>query len=721
MIANMSGIRLALAVLGWCALVAETAEAQEPPAPIPDSARYTLEPVKVRSPRSPASPLETPVSATKVSGAELRRIDDIGIDKALSLVPGVVAQSRAGGTDVRIMIRGFGARGAGDRSNSGTSRGIRVLLDGIPETEPDGRTSFDLIDLASVEEIDVVRSNASALWGNAAGGVVSLSTIPSFERSYTSLQQTFGSFGLSRTILRSGATLGSSRLALTVAHTRFDGWREHSGGRRTLVNAALVSPIADRSELGVFATGASNLFRISGPLTYDQFVVRPEQANPTYRSRDERRLNRLGRIGATLRHGIGDDDEISSMVFVSPKMLQRSERGTFRDFARYHLGGNAVYRRATSYGAALPGTLLIGFDEAYQDGAILFYSLSATNGRGDTLRNNQREGAQNAGLFVQQELELGARTRAVIGLRHDVIEYRYEDHLDPRVDARKSFTQLTPKLGLNVKLSPQRSLFASVGGGVEAPAGNETDPAGTYGQDTVTAINPLLDPIRSVTYELGTKHVLSAKRIGVIAYDAAAYWTDVRNEIVPYRGGRFYFTAGRARRAGVELGSRVQTAHGISLQSALTWSDNRYTDYVVDSAHYGRPGNSADYSGNRVVGVPDFTYSALAGYRDPRLNKVLFQGGVQGNGRYFADDANTIEVPQHAVLTATIAIDEPVTLPGGLWARGFVTVSNLWNRSYIASAFLNPDIIGGVPVAYESGLPRELQISVVMGWHRRQP
>ena len=49
-----------------------------------------------------------------------------------SRIPGVIAQSRYGTSDVRLIIRGFGARGAGDRSNSGTSRGIRVLLDGFP-------------------------------------------------------------------------------------------------------------------------------------------------------------------------------------------------------------------------------------------------------------------------------------------------------------------------------------------------------------------------------------------------------------------------------------------------------------------------------------------------------------------------------------------------------------------------------------------------------------
>ena len=44
-------------------------------------------------------------------------------------------------------------------------RGIRVLTDGIPVTEPDGRTSLDLVDLGGTDRIEVVRSNASSLFG----------------------------------------------------------------------------------------------------------------------------------------------------------------------------------------------------------------------------------------------------------------------------------------------------------------------------------------------------------------------------------------------------------------------------------------------------------------------------------------------------------------------------------------------------------------------------
>ena len=705
----------------YCSLLAMVCAAVLPaqqPEPEPDSVRYKLAAVKVQTTRTTASPLENPSSTTVIGPQELRNLDAVGVDRALAGVPGVVAQSRSGGSDVRILIRGFGARGAGDRSNSGTTRGIRVLLDGIPETEPDGRTAFDLIDLAAVEGIEVIRSNASALWGNAAGGVVNISTVPAYAGTFSSLQQTVGGFGLSRTVLRSSTTLGDTRLALTVVRSQFGGWREHSENRKTLVNLGIVAPFARRSELGVFATAASNYFQIPGPLSPTQFAADPQQANPVYAARDERRLNRLGRVGVTVRHGVGADDEVSGMLFVTPKALQRSERNTFRDFTRYHVGGNSVYRRRTQFGASLPGTLLVGVDAAYQDGAILFYNLSPTRQRGDTLRNNQREGARNLGVFAQQELEIGTRTRLLFGLRQDAIRYQYENHLDPSVDAEKTFARLTPKLGLNFRLSRTQSVFASIGGGVEAPAGNETDPAGTYGQDTVTAINPLLDPIRSTTYEVGTKHLVPLAGGLTMSYDAAAYFTDVRNEIVPYRGGRFYFTAGRARRAGVELGSRIQKASGISLSSALTFSDNRYTSYTVDSAHYGNPGRSADFSGNRVVGVPDFLYSGTLGYKPPWMPKVLMQVGVQGNDGYFADDANTIEVPRSATISATAAIDEPFVLPNRMTLRGFVTVSNLWGRKYVSSAYLNPDFVSGQPMVFEAGLPRDLQVSIQLGWGR---
>jgi iron complex outermembrane recepter protein len=277
------------------------------------------------------------------------------------------------------------------------------------------------------------------------------------------------------------------------------------------------------------------------------------------------------------------------------------------------------------------------------------------------------------------------------------------------------FRGVTPKLGVNVRLSPAHSLFASVGGGIEAPAGNETDPASTFGQDTITGINPLLDPIRSTTVEIGTRQLLvrdPAAFVRELTYDVALYQTAVRNEIVPYRGGRFYFTAGRVRRRGAELGVRVAAAGGLSLQGALALTDHRYRDYVVDSVHYGQPGSFANYSGNRVVGVPRATYTLGAGVTPRPIAPVTLRVTYQGTSAYFADDANQIRVAGYGLTHVTLGIDEPIALGGGVGLRGFVTINNLFDRAHLASAYLNPDVVSGVPVAFEPGLPRSVLVSV---------
>lgn len=674
----------------------------------------TLAPVVVSATRRSESLFAVPLAVTTVPRDAWAGSRAVGLDDALRLVPGVLAQSRYGSTDVRLVIRGFGARGAGDRSNAGTSRGVRVLLDGFPETEPDGRTSFDGVDLAAASSIEVVRSNASALWGNAAGGVVSISTAPDDQHASLSAETAGGAFGLRRLALSAAGGAGPGRLGGTLTRTTSDGWRAHSGGRRTLVNGSVVTPVGDRTRLGVYAVATDNFFRIPGPLTAAQAAADPRQANATYAGRDERRHNRLGRLGVRLDHDLGPDAAAGLSLFASPKYLQRSERGTFRDFTRYHVGSSATLRAPTLTTRRVTGTLVTGADLAYQDGAILFYSLTASGTRGDTLRTDKREGALNAGVFAQQELAFGPRWLLVLGARYDVIAYHSQDFLAPALDADKSFRGVTPKVGVTWRRTPAHSLYASVGGGVEAPAGNETDPAGTFGQDTITGINPLLEPIRSTTYEVGTRQAVTfaGGALAGVSYDLALYETEVRNEIVPYRGGRFYFTAGRARRRGVELGLTLLARGGVSLQASVAYQHHRYTDYIVDSVHYGRPGAFADYSGNAVVGVPGWIYGVALRWAPWPSIPLQLRLGLQGAAAYFADDANRLKVGAYRIVDATVAAEPPLRLAPGLELRGFVTVNNALDRRYVASAFLNPDVVGGEAVAFEPGLPRNLVVGL---------
>ena len=674
----------------------------------------SLPTVTVTASRYSRSLFETPLSVTRVGAEQWSGASGYGLDQALAAVPGVFAQSRSGNNDVRITIRGFGARGAGDRSNAGTSRGVRVLLDGIPETEPDGRTSFDAFDLATATSIDVIRSNASATYGNAAGGVVNVSTVPEFDRAYQRADVMAGSFGLVRYSLAGGAPLGQARLYWNGVQSDFDGWRASSQSTRSLLNVGLVSPLGDATRLGVFGYVTHDQFFVPGPLTQAQVDADPSQANATYQARFERRDNRVGRLGVTLDHQLSPAQDVSTMFFVQPKFLHRSERGTFRDFTRLHLGGNAVYHARGSLSPTVKGTLSVGVDMANQDGSIQFYGLTAAGTRATDLRDNKREGASNLGVFATEDFAIGEKLGLSVGARYDDISYDYKSNITPKLNALKSFTRITPKLGLNYRLSPTRSVYASVGGGIEAPAGNETDPASTFGQDTVTALNPLLDAITSTTYEVGTRHLLvsGSGLVRELSYDVAGYFTTVRNDIVPYRGGRFYFTAGKVHRTGAEFGANARLAHGLAVAGALTLSKNTYEEYLVDSVHYGRPGKFADYSGNLMVGVPKVLFNGSVSWAPAAAGGLRVQVGLQQTGRYFADDANTVSVPASAVVSAGLLTDRVFDLGNGIGVRGFVSVQNLTDRRYIGSAFLNPDVVSGKPVAFEPGLPRQVLVSL---------
>jgi iron complex outermembrane receptor protein len=701
-------------------LFAAGLHAQEPADSAAARDTVVLPAVTVTATRGPARILDVPLAVTVVNGADLRGAAGNRVDQALRTVPGVLAQSRAGGSDVRIVIRGFGARGAGDRSNAGTTRGIRILQDGVPETEPDGRTSMDLVDLAAVEELEVVRSNASALWGNAAGGVVSFSSIPAFDAPFVQAEQQAGGYGLLRHVLRAGQPIGAARTYFVLAHTDQEGWRRNSAGRRTLLNAGLVAPIGGRTELRVHAVAAENRWAIPGPLTRAALEADPRQANAVYADRRERRHNRLARASVHAEHRAGDRLVLQGMAFAQPKELQRSERGTYRDFDRHHAGGSLGARWAHTTGPGFSGSLSAGVDHARQGGAGIFRSLTPEGGRGTEIRTHQEENSSNFGVYAQEQLSLGERLDLTLGARWDDVTYDVVDVLEPRLSDRRSFARLSPKLGVVWHLSPTRSLYGSVGGGVEAPAGNETDPVSTFGQDTVHGINPLLRPIRSTTYEAGAK-AIQARGSGPIrafSYDLALYWTEVRDEIVPYRGGRFYFSAGAVRRRGAELGVRVVTAPGLELDAALAGSDHRYTRYAVDSVHYGRPGATADYSGNRVVGVPDVHGSAALRWSPPFRREAELEVGVQWVDGLWADDANAVRVPGYALWSARLGLRRPVPLPGGLTLRASVQVENLGDARYVASAFLNPDVVDGEPVAFEPGLPRHAVATVSLGWNR---
>lgn len=53
---------------------------------------------------------------------------------------------------------------------------MKVLLDGIPQSLPDGQSQLTNVDLAAIGSVEVLRGSASSLYGNGSGGVIAFTT-----------------------------------------------------------------------------------------------------------------------------------------------------------------------------------------------------------------------------------------------------------------------------------------------------------------------------------------------------------------------------------------------------------------------------------------------------------------------------------------------------------------------------------------------------------------
>ncbi len=670
-----------------------------------DTLVVPLREIVVQSTRVRESLHRTPAAVTVLDRARFANGRAIGLDDLLAGVPGVLVQSRGGAQDVRITIRGYGARGNGDRSNAGSLRGIRVLSDGIPISEPDGRTSLDLVNVGTADRIEVARSNVSALFGNASGGVVNLRTDLGFEQPYLRVSETGGSFGLRRDQVALGFTAGRGRGVISGSNTSFDGWRAHSASRSAQVQARFAAPLgeAGTDRLLLMADFANNLIRFPGALTEAEYAADPTSAAPSYVTRDERRFNRIGRLAATLEHTFPASQDVQVSLFAEPKALQRSERNRFRDFTRFHVGGQAVWSLRTRFGEKLSGRTSAGVDEALQDGSILFWNLAPDGTRGTTQVANKREAANSAGGFVHQVLTWEGRGALQMALRYDNILYVSEDFLAPALDADKRFTRVTPKLTASWFLG-EHTLYAGLGGGVEAPAFNEIDPPPPF--NTSTSFNPFLEAMHSITYEMGGRGALE-NRLGRWRYDGAVYWIDTSNDIVPYAGGAYFFTAGKSRRRGVEAALEWRPSTRLALRGAATLSRNEYVEYTNDLG---------DFGGMKMPGLPGASWSAGARIELPR--GFAAELSTEGMSRMFADDANTARTFANGLVHASLDF---TVRGGGYGLRAFVAGRNLFDKDRVESVFINPlrdppqgSGLPGLLRYIEPGLPRQFTLGVTL-------
>ncbi|EPY5083895.1 TPA: TonB-dependent receptor [Klebsiella variicola] len=636
------------------------------------------------------SELDTPAAVSVVNGDEMRQAAPrVNLSESLGAVPGLQVQNRQNyAQDLQLSIRGFGSR-----STYGV-RGLRIYVDGIPATMPDGQGQTSNIDIGSVDTIEVLRGPFSALYGNSSGGVINVTSQTGTQPPTVEASSYYGSFGTWHYGMKATGAVGDGSHAgdvdYTVSTNRFTthGYRDHSGARKNLANARLGVRINDVSKLTLLLNSVDIKANDAGGLTADEWRDNPRQS-PRGDQYNTRKNTRQTQAGLRYERQLSAQDDLSVMMYAGERettqfqsiprapQLKPSHAGGVIDLTRHYQG---IDTRLTHRGELLvPVTLTAGLDyenmserrKGYEN--FVMVNGAPQYGEQGALRRNERNLMWNVDPYLQTQWQLTDKLSLDAGVRYSSVWFDSNDYYitpgngDDSGDA--SYHKWLPAGSLKYALTDAWNVYLSAGRGFETPTINEL----SYRSDNQSGLNFGLKPSTNDTVEISSK-----TRLGNGLLTAALFQTNTDNEIVvdSSSGGRTsYKNAGKTRRQGMELGLDQQFGESWRLKAAWTWLDATYRTNVCDDA---------SCNGNRIPGIARNMGYASFGYQPE-------QGWYAGSDiRYMSDimanDENTAKAPSWTVVGLTT---------GYKWSYGrmdmdlFGRVDNLFDREYVGSVIVN--------------------------------
>lgn len=652
-----------------------------------------LSPIVATSTRMDRAASEIPASVSVIDGAHIRANQmQVNLSEGLRGIPGLTVRNRQNyAQDLQIGIRGFGARSAFG------VRGIRLYVDGIPATMPDGQGQTSNIDLSSIESAEVLRGPFSTLHGNSSGGVLltetetgegPLTLTPSFATGSDGQQR----YGMKASGSR-GEGAGAIDYLLSTNHFRTDGYREHSRAEKNQVNAKLGLQVGDAGHLSLLLNHVDVSAQDPQGLTREEFENDPRSSSPNAQTYNVRKTTKQTQGGLVYEQPLSDKTDLRIMGYygqretrqflsipIGPQRAPSHSGGVI--WLKRQYGGADV--RLTSHVslADRPLTLVAGLAWDTMREARKGYENFIGNQLGvqGNLRRDEINNVWNLDPYVQASWNFAERWTLDAGLRYSNVHFKSSDRYITNGNADDSgtanYSKLLPVIALNYQATPDLSLYITAGRGFETPTFNEL----SYRADNESGLNFGLKPSVNTTLEAGLK-----ANVGYGQLTAAVFRTYTKDEIVSAgaSGGRTtYQNAGRTLRDGVELSWDARLYRNLRAQLSYTYLHARYRDSFCSGPCSGS--NPQVPAGNLIPGIARNSATASLAW-EPEQG---WNGGVDVDylGKVYVNDQNSESAPS-AVVTG---LHTGYTWKRDHWTvNAFARVDNVFNARYAGSVIIN--------------------------------
>jgi len=652
-----------------------------------------LAPVVVTATRTEVPAFDVPASIDRVGSETIREgKPQINLSESLGGVPGLLARDRQNyAQDVQLSIRGFGAR-----STFGI-RGVRLYVDGIPATLPDGQGQITNVELGSTDRIEVLRGPFSALYGNSSGGVIQVFSEEGRGPPTLSAGVGLGSFDTRRVAAKASGANGSFGYVVGASIFKTDGYRDHSEAERQLGNAKLTWQPDGASKL-TFIANRLDLPKALDPLglTRAQYEADPRGVDPSAETFNTRKTVDQTQLGAIYERSFDPRNTLRLLVYGGRRETEQFQAipvatqgnplhpGGVISLDRDYAGTDLRWTTKATLGE-MPFSLVAGlaYDALGEKRRGYQNFVGTTLGVKGELRRDERNDVDNFDQYLQASLQMSPRWSANVGVRHSKVKFESDDRYvvgtNPDDSGSVSYSATLPVVGVMFAASDSVHLYATAGRGFETPTLNEL----AYRPNGETGLNLALQPARSRSLEVGAKFRFAPGGEATLA----AFETRTSDEIVTQTnaGGRSTFqNAGATRRRGIEASASAELGSDLRLQGAYTWLDARYRDAFQTCA--GVPCTTPTLTipaDNHIPGIAGSSFYANLAWTPP----LGWRGGVEARAlsKVWVNDANSDAAAGYATFATYLGYLARI---GAFELSGFGRVDNVFDRRYAGSVIV---------------------------------
>lgn len=634
----------------------------------------TLSPIVVTATRQAQNSFDLPVAIDVV---EQKNIKDgqlqINLSESLIRVPGITAQNRTQqAQDPQISSRGFGAR-----SSFGV-RGIRIYVDGIPLTMPDGQGQPGVVDLSAIKSIEVMRGPFSSLYGNSSGGVIQMFTQDAPATPTLGATAMFGSYDTKRNILEASGQLEGMEYMLNVSNFESDGYRDHSRSNKQMATAKFKFNLTEDTKVTTLVNWFDQDAQDPGGLTKADVASDRKGVVPATLNANTRVSRSHTQVGFNFEHTINPNNTINLITYVGT-------RENNQILATNATGSNARSSQISRefYGSDLRwdnrGEVA---GKQYNISLGLNYGKSTdarkdTNIQGTGLGPNRIEDniVDNFDQYIQGKLALTDNFDVHAGVRHTKVTLKVNDQLTPPDNSGSvDYQKTNPVLGATWKVTPALNLYANFGKGFETPTFIEA----AYNSTAASATpNLTLKPSQSNNYEVGAKAYITDSSLLTLT----AFRINTQDELVVSansNGRSVYANANNTKRYGTEISLDTRYENNITTYFSYSFLNAKYSSSYVGN-------NGLIESGNYIPG----TYrNQLYGEVAWKYQPLGFYTALEGryNSKVYVDDINSQSASSYTIFNLRAGLEQNLSH----WNfKEYIRLENMFDREYIGAVRVN--------------------------------